>query len=74
MREMCELLHTWNQQYFDGNNKGALYPCADSDTHSRIHAPRIELGRLISLSCYLGRLRAVAAFRVALARAQPLSE
>jgi hypothetical protein len=26
--EMCELLHTSNHRYFDGNNKGALYPCA----------------------------------------------
>jgi hypothetical protein len=23
--EMCELLHTWNHQYFDGNNEGPLY-------------------------------------------------
>jgi hypothetical protein len=25
---MCELLHTWNYQYFYGNNKGPLYQYA----------------------------------------------
>jgi hypothetical protein len=25
---MCELLHTWHLNYFDGNNKGPLHQCA----------------------------------------------
>ena len=27
---MCELLHTSNHHYFDGNNKGRLYQCRAS--------------------------------------------
>src|SRR5258708_20314989 len=29
---MCELLHTKNHHYFDGNNKGPLYQCAQTPT------------------------------------------
>ena len=36
---MCELFHTSNHHYFDGNNKGRLYQCAEH----RVEAARLAL-------------------------------
>jgi hypothetical protein len=56
---MCELPRTYNHHYFDGNNKGALYPCTDRhppwDPLSN-SCPLIEQGWLI---LFLAQIRGV---------------
>src|SRR5262245_45292823 len=43
---MCELLHTSNHHYFDGNNKGPLYQCVQTPTAIRPPIPGGVMGSL----------------------------
>jgi hypothetical protein len=44
--EMCELLHTSNHHYFDGNNNGVLYQCRASPCLFSPHVAAYPPGRV----------------------------